>query len=292
MKIYFELKNYHGRAMMRIQNAIKKYAPKDIEFTNNLELADVQFLHLIGTGELNELKKSKYVIFPYCFEPLNIPLIERAQKYFKEAIMVFSYLDIENIIKSSNMNFLRSPLGVDIEIFKKTAPEYKDVIVTTTGYVAGSEGIDACIAAAFTLKKWAIHVGGDISGELGFNPSERYAGFYHRKENISDDELVSCYNRSHFVSGLRIFEGFEFPVLEGLLCGARPICFDIDCYKHWFKDLPIYVPQCTGHELSIRLLDIFYNPKPVSNEEIEYVKSVFSWEVVAKNFWNYFLDHV
>ena len=62
--------------------------------------------------------------------------------------------------------------------------------------------------------------------------------------NADDKTLAKYYSQCEFVSGLRRIEGFELPVIEGLLCGARPICFDIPDYRHWFDKLGFYSGRC------------------------------------------------
>jgi len=291
MKIYFESKDHHSRAMMRVEKAIKSSAPEGISFTSNLQEADIQFLHMIGTGELLDLVKEKFVLFPYCFEAMDKSTLQRAQTFFNRAIMVFSYLDVPKIVDTDNFNFLKSPLGVDTNIFKNHNL-LKDTCITTTGYVSGSEAIAECVQASARLNKKSIHIGGDLTPELGYNLSAKYPNLYTRRELITDEELVSCYNRSNFVSGLRRFEGFEFPVLEGILCGARPICFDIECYRQWFGDLAIYVPQCDYTELINRLSDIMSTPLPITEAEYSYVINTFSWNVILNNFWDNFKGYL
>jgi glycosyltransferase involved in cell wall biosynthesis len=291
MKIYFESKSHHGRAMMRVEKAIKNSAPEGLSFTADLNQADVQFLHMIGTGELLDLTKEKFVLFPYCFEAMDKPTLQRAQVFFGKAVMVFSYLNIPKIIDTDNFNFLNSPLGVDTNVFKNYNLS-KDVCITTTGYVSGSEAIAECVEASARLGRNSIHIGGDLTSELGYNLCNKYPNLYNRKELITDEELVNCYNRSSFVSGLRRFEGFEFPILEGIMCGARPICFDIDCYRQWFGNLPIYVPQCDYTELIGRLIDIMSTPSPITEEEYKYVVDTFSWNIILTNFWNNFKKYL
>jgi glycosyltransferase involved in cell wall biosynthesis len=103
---------------------------------------------------------------------------------------------------------------------------------------------------------------------------------------IDDHRLAEYYSQARYVSGLRRGEGFELPVVEGLACGARPICFDLPCYTHWFAEHAVFVPESGQEELTDALTDIFRRtPRPVSPAERSRVLETFSWESICRGFW-------
>ena len=97
--------------------------------------------------------------------------------------------------------------------------------------------------------------------------------------------MAGYYRSCDFGSGLHRIEGFEFPVLEGLLCGARPICFDLPCYRAWFDGLAEFIPE----DLNVveNLVKLFIKgPRPVTEKEKAIVKKRFNWQKICKGFWS------
>ena len=58
---------------------------------------------------------------------------------------------------------------------------------------------------------------------------------YH---NIPDERLRLIYSQSKYCIGMRHVEGFEMPIIEGAACGCIPITLDLECYRHWYEELP------------------------------------------------------
>jgi len=110
---------------------------------------------------------------------------------------------------------------------------------------------------------------------------------YNNACKISVGELRELYNKSKYVSALRRIEGFEKPAMEGLLCGARPICFDTPLYRYWYGDLAEYVPECAEKETSKAIEQVFSGEhRAVTNEEMLTAINKFGWRNVSINFWD------
>jgi len=276
MKVFAEvLPTTLGRAMYRINLNLRRFAPPDVEFVSNPSIADIQILDSIGKGSLKYLYCPRYILLQYCLLSADDPSPDLWLPVFRDAVFVASYLNLPVILQHNDFNFLRIPLGADPSIFINYKQTRRFPILTT-GYVADMETIDKIYLAVQKLNSTIVHVGGDL--HLGKH--------LHRVENISDKDLVHLYNSVHYVSGLRKVEGFELPILEGLLCGARGICYAKEHYQYWFGNLVEYV-----EEDSPTLVDDLYkilssHPRPITDEEISRVKSIFNWETIFTTFWN------
>jgi glycosyltransferase involved in cell wall biosynthesis len=103
-----------------------------------------------------------------------------------------------------------------------------------------------------------------------------------------DAKLARYYSQCKYVSGLRRVEGFELPVIEGLMCGSRPICFDLPAYRQWFEGLVEFIPEAGGRAQIIpALIGIFKKePRRVSSAEKQLVKEKFNWGTIARGFWD------
>lgn len=284
MKVYAEvLPTSLGRVMYRINKALKQYAPDWVAFTEDWSEADLQILDVIGRGSLEFIKCNNYILMQHCFLSSDDSSKETWLPHFNKAKLVTSYMNLPSLVGDNSFNFHRQPIGVDPNMFFRTEQEKVNLILTT-GYVAATESINEVYEAVRASSGDMIHVGGDF--KLG-------AGYTHF-ENISDESLNSLYNKSYFVSGLRKMEGFEAPILEGLLCGARGICYNKEHYSYWFGDLVEYVEEDDFAMLGVysdntrdQLKNIFQSEyRPVTDEEIQLVKDKFSWEVIMKEFWS------
>ena len=284
MKIYAEvLPTDLGRVMYRINAALKRYAPSWATFVSRVEDADLQILDVIGDGSFKFLKCSNYILLQHCLLSGNVGK-DYYIPYFRNAKLVSSYMDLYRILGVNDFRFIRLPWGVDPEVFHKLEPEeYRLYSVLTTGHVAATESIDEVYRAVEKTGGYVVHVGHNF--ELGRN--------FKHFEDITDESLVKLYNQTRYVSGLRKMEGLELPVIEGLLCGARGICYDKDHYRYWYGDLVEYVTEDAEAEMGLyspntmqQVLKILESPlRPVTDQEIELVKHLFSWENIFMKFW-------
>ena len=275
MKVYLEVEPASlGRAMYRINKAMKEFAPQSIQFTTSPEDADLQVIHSTDNNVVNLIKNNNFVLLQYCIYT-EAPPTETWPYFFNKSKLVVSYVDLPKLTGDSNFNFYRTPFGVDPKIFYKTYT-VKTFTFLSSGYVPWYEAIKEVYDAVSETKGFMAH--------LGYN--FKYGrGFYHF-ENLSEDDLRNLYNESFFVSGLRRIEGFEFPVIEGTLCGARGVCFNEEYYTHWYEDFVEYVNSGEPEYVVKQLVDLINKPyRAVTDKEIEYVKDKFSWETIVKNIW-------
>jgi hypothetical protein len=267
-----------SKAMHRVAYALAQYAPRGTSFTPEPREADIQFIHAIGLDCVNAIYAPKYVIIQYCLNTSDgdfsawKPLWDKAE-------LVWSYYPIPG--------GLLTPLGVDQEFVN--APYYmypRDIGVMTSGYVSGpgAEAIEEVAIAAEDNKLTVKHLGPSHPQGMARRKSVYWSHIF----NIEDYELARYYCRSRWVSGLRHVEGFELPILEGLVCGARPIVFDRPDMRRWYDGHAVFIPECSGKEL-IRILRGVFNNMPVSVSEEERTEIIqkFSWKPIIESVWQH-----
>jgi len=291
MKVWFDTVSKLGIAMHRIEGAIKKYKPDDVYFVNNFDDADIAFHHIIGKTDESDtslINAKPYVIVFHCFEKgwVNQDGIsednlndEFYKQLFKNALAVITFLPLHKWFEG---NFIFTPWGVDSDRFYLTnEDDDREYLSMMTGYVSKTEAIEEMWLATKEVGGKALHVG-------------KYMDFgdgYVWTEGVSDRTMRDFYNSTVYVSGLRRSMGFEMPVLEGALCGARPICFDTPCY-YWFKDFALYVPE-TGtldegvdSELVENLKKILEQKHPrLGHETIQEIQEKFDWRILCNRIW-------
>ena len=177
-----------------------------------------------------------------------------------------------------------APLGVDSAVFRQVNGYRRTIGVITSGYVShpSAEAIEEVADAALICKLAVFHLG-----------PRNVEGMAPRKEaswtaslGITDSDLASLYSHAQWVSGLRHVEGFELPVLEGLLCGARPIVFDRPEMRKWYEGHAVFVKESHGEELIKSLVTILSKPpQPVTLFERNFVAKKFQWSRIANGFW-------
>ena len=152
----------------------------------------------------------------------------------------------------------------------------------TTGHDAGGEAIRECREAAARINQPMIHIGShfDFMGDGCLVAN-----------GISDDRLAELYSEARYVSGLRRGEGFDLPVIEGLACGARPVCFDQPAYRHWFEGHAVFVPESDADTLTDAITEVLREPpRPVTPGERDEVLALFSWRRICEQFWKHLLS--
>lgn len=256
----------------RIANALKRYAPEGIEFVDHEKSANLVIIYAYGQRR-KVAKRVKWIL-------------ERGQKYamvqialrstanpntvdwfpmWRKAEVVWSYYDLlelcdeDRLPYDATFNFYYAPLGVDSDLFKDWGLE------RTINIVVGDSRDESISEVVHAAKGNVFHLG----------------------TGVSDEELVKGYNQSKFVSGLRRKEGFEMPVLEGLLCGAVPICYDQPHYRYWFDGLAHFIPEGHPAEVVKRLEEFFAAPvTPTSDKHKKWVKNRFNWQTIIEGFWS------
>lgn len=278
MKVYAEAQP--DIAIQRIVRALKLYAPPLVEFVDTEEEADVVFVYAVGQRRgikyrterlLN--KGKEYVIIQLCLRNTTNPRTEDWMPIWYKSRLVWSYYNIPNLIEedgntASPFPFYFSPLGVDHTVFKETKCE-KKYLVGICSHGLSRESLAQVLEAA-------KQVGGEV-----FHFGDKNKPF------ITDKELALQLSQCKYITGLRRKEGFELPVIEGAMCGARPICFDIVQYRQWFNTLAIFVPQRSQTHLVGDLVNIFKAEyRPVNDIEKFNVARWFNWRNVIEGFYS------
>jgi glycosyltransferase involved in cell wall biosynthesis len=274
-----------SRAIDRIEAALRRYAPKTCEFVDSKEAADLVILYVNGRRDhlkreveyLTKLGK-KYALVQLCLRSTLSPSTKDWISIWKDALLTWSYYDLPALCKEDeilpNFNFYRAPLGVD-EAFQEF-PIKKEYVIATSGMAYTTESVRECILAAISVKKRVFHLGPVVTK----HPEVDFSG------GMTDTELAKKYSACEFVSGLRRGEGFELPIIEGLVCGARPIVFDRPDSHHWFDGLAVFIPETDRNGIVESLVKVFgKGAPPVTKEEIEKVKRYFNWETIIRGFW-------
>lgn len=268
MRVYYEIHpSTLGRVMYRIRDALMARKPTGVLRARGE--ADVQVIDVIGPGALEFLGRGReYVIMQHCWTT-SWRGIDFWKPIWDKARLVVSYHDLPYD------RYLRIPWGADFEFFRAQERVVKYGVMTT-GYDEYQEAIVEPIAASNRFGWPGVQVGNPLS--------ERRLWVDHRSD-VSDDEMRRLYSQSAWVAAMRWGEGFELPAVEGLACGARPICFDTPGYRHWFGDHAVYVEE-RREGLVDRIAEAMGSgPRPVSAEERTELEQTFGWNVIAKKFW-------
>lgn len=292
MKVFLSPPEGLSLAMSRVAYHLAVNAPDCVDVVSNEDDADVVVLHVIGYPETVEhiehlrARGQEYIINQYCLRSTQRPSTFHWIPLWCDAKLVWSYYDLAEAIREDFKpgsaalsyeagNFYIAPLGADSAAFKLRAG-VRPYQILTSGYVAESEGVKEAVNAVERFGGQMLHLGPDLK----LSPVVTW------RMDISDQELAELYGYSRYVAGLRRCEGFELPAAEGLLCGARPIMFDVPHYRMWFEEHADFVKEGTFEEVSDALLSLFHRkPKPVTQAERNYAAGLFSWPSIVQGFW-------
>ncbi len=279
----------------RISKALIKHTPPGIEIVYDESEADMVIFYAHGLRKkiwwaATKLldKGKKFAVIQLCVRTTQNPKTDDWLKIWEKASLVYSYYKLPVLCaedgNQANFNFLHGPLGVDAEAFKETKSERKYLIgIHSKGW--SRESLRDVWAAAQAVGGTVLNFNNALKGhDKGID----YVGDINTGDSAKDDRiLASYYSQCKYVSGLRRVEGFEMPVLEGLMGGARPVCFDVDCYRTWFDGFAEFISDEGGSAKIIpNLVEVLKNePKPVSDEEKAKAAEKFNWETIAHGFW-------
>lgn len=282
LKVYSRIHEPAGHAIYRINREFVKRAPPTVEFVDYVKQADFQIIHCLGAGSLTKIWHKRYILFQHNFLNADISNPNVWLGVFGQAMLVVSYADLPNQLKSTNFQFHMTPWGVDLSTFVNRDCK-RNTKLLTTGWSSFGEALRECYLAVKQRQQNMVNVGADFNFGEGFKAVSR----------LTDAELCDLYNDCEFVSGLRFNEGFEISIIEGLACGCRPICFDIPVYRKWFDGLVSFVPHCSGRALVRKLEDVLKRgAMPISRDEKIRLRTQFDWQQVVDSFWNRVLDYV
>ena len=278
MKVFLRPTGLSSPAMVRVARALAVHAPDGIEIVGERTDADLVVTHVICPTPLPDKPE---IVIQYCLDTARgeAQWVERWQR----ARMVWSYYDLRNVMANYGANFYYAPLGVDAAFTEPYVEDERDIPVMTSGYTTGpgAEAIEEMALAADAVGLRVLHLGPPVVEGMRATPP-RWSSI----NGVSDGDLAALYRRTEWVSALRHVEGFEMPAIEGLCCGARPICFDRPDMTQWYEGHAAFIPECEGEELVEVLTEVLrHRPAPVSADERAEVARKFDWGVIARGFW-------
>lgn len=314
VRMFVDPVGLYSRAMTRVANAIKEHAPDYIVFVDRPEDADVQVLHVIDWHDELLNWPRPYIAIQYCLETTSCVSAVNWSRFWARAKLVWSYYDLAKYMERSAVipcreKLFHAPLGAD-DIFRSNArqllhnlttgakvfaSESRNLIVTS-GYVSGlgAEAIEEVWNAAERTGWGGVHIGPTLVE--GMRRKSMPAG-WHSAEGCADVELARYYRRAYFVSGLRYVEGFEMPVVEGILCGANALVFNQESQKRWFGGLvgaPLLMERHNRRAVTSQLEELFSVAKhessvsnvtvdcaPVGATEIATALARFNWASIV-----------
>ena len=282
-----------SRGLQRIADALTRYAPESVTITPFHDEADLVVVYAIGRrerilGQTRHLleKRRKYAIIQVCLRSTMSPFTKDWFDIWRGAQVVWSYYDLQRAINIDVThgrpylkldNHLHAPLGVDSSVFRDYEMPRDHYVIATSGVSRLQESVRECIEAAKQVDGRIFHVG---------DSSPSWKGITRFSDGMNDEKLAMCYSACEFVSGLRRKEGFELPAAEGLLCGARPICFDTPDYRWNYKEWAEYIHEGTRQEVVDQLVQLFkQGARPVTEQERTEAAAWFNWKRVCGEFW-------
>jgi len=289
----------HSHAMVRVQRAlslpVQINRQNDFQITASIERANIIILHVIGFDAIDLAKQyqsqgKQFIVIQYC--GIAGEDLTPWKWLWTHSLFVWSYYDLSSLASEWGFTFYYAPLGID-PIFTQppSQPITRRNRIMTSGFVSHSsqEPIQEVWLAAERLGIEVVHLG-----------PENVMGVYHTPPNtlfiggIGDSGLRDYYHTCKWVSALRHVEGFEMGAIEGLSCGARPICFHRDEHIQWFGDHPIYIEEKSGKNL-VDILEWLIKGEInreydsysiVRDKEIEEVRMKFDWPTIVKGFYS------
>lgn len=288
MKVYVTPKEDKFRSVQRVVSALDFYAPSGIGLVERQEEADLVVLHVIGRQDstlatakcLKELGQ-QYVVIQYAVRSTMRPLTGGWLPLWRDAMLVWSYLDLPMLCaedgNASDFPFYHAPLGVDSSTFYPRYRHQRQYVIGTHGSAAVFEGIREACFAAKRVRRPVFHLGPELKRGLDIMCFD----------DVDDSKLAGFLSQCEHVACLRRTEGFELPAAEGLLCGARPICFDRAHYRQWYDPWAVFIPEGSRDNVIDTLESLFImGARPVTDEEREVAKLVFNWDTIITEFWD------
>lgn len=288
--------------MVRIERALERSAPPGVEIVRSKDAAELVVLYAIDDVEAEcarlTARGQRYAIMQCCVKTAaKRPNVLDWLEIWYPAVVVWSYYDLAAMVNNHKLAdayekrvfqergyFYHAPLGVD-DVFKSPfdASAQRRKLVVTTGFVSApnAEAVEEVHAAAALAGFEAVHVG---PPEVPGVPAGRSLGW------LPDAQLAALYRQAAFVASLRHVEGFELPAAEAAACGAVPIVFDQPATSHWYADLALFVPECSGDQLVRHLGIIFedcahYCSTHGGAEAAAEARRRFDWAEICRGFW-------
>lgn len=289
MRVYFVEPDTPSIATTRVRQAFERYAPDGVVFTSDAGEADLRIIPAIGRRDRVRRHADAalrldqdYAVLQYCLRSTLEPHTSEWADIWSEAVCVWSYYDLRAWCYEDATDwplgnrFYHAPLGVDGTVFTETFTAHRPYVVCSSGRAWLTEGARECSLAAQAVGRESLHLG----------PMFKSRPWVRSVSGVTDTELAGLYSQCDFVSGLRRVEGFEMPVIEGVLCGARPVVFDQPHYRTWFGEFAEFIPERPRPYVLADLTELFANgARPVTDDEKALVRMRFNWKTLMKGFW-------
>jgi len=286
MKVYLQ-PDTTSRGIMRVVDALIKYAPPSVEIVSAPEEAELEIIHAWGRVEslgkrIAKIRSEgrKYAMIQYAIRSTMRPHTKDWIDLWGKAKVVWSYYNLSHLADedfvSGDFNFYYAPLGVDEKMFHKLDILGERYKIMATSQHALAESVREC---AFATKR--------VGGRMLFVGHELRRGpDIVCKSHLFDEELAREYSLCDYVSGLRRTEGFELPVIEGAMCGAKPIVFDQPHYRKWFNEFAIFIPETDRAGVIDNLERIFQQArKQITDSQLNIIRDRFNWSRIINGFW-------
>lgn len=290
-----------GFAARRLHEQLLKYKPSSVKIVDKKPKKSLEFLvgnpyteeniEVIKRIEDPTIEKIFWLFYSCENDTTLMP------EHFRNSKAIITTLPSIEAEYPDKANMI--PLGADPEVFY---PEnrLREFLVHTHGYDLRAESIKYVYLACKEQGGKQCHIGSDfdsLNSQSGDILDKNYINIHC---DITDDEMKRYYNSSRFVSGLRLIEGFEMPIIEGAMCACRPITYDLPCYKRWFSEFAAFVPfvgepekdgepfgnsEQRAKELISSIQQIFNQHSCLNKSQIDYVKNTFSWARIMPTIW-------
>lgn len=275
MKIYEDTNQDFGEVFKKISEALKRYAPSDIEWVGSHEEADLTIIQVVGGEEFEKLERmdlKKTIIYQHCLLTTGIDN-QRWLPLWKECKALVSWNNLEQAT-GFDLDYIRIPLGGYPEKINVVPKLNKSIDIFTTGHVARSENIDIIYEACKESGKVMHHTGHNFR----YSPN-----WYKYLPFMQDNAFYDTLSKSKYVAGLREIEGFEHMCLEAAMAGSVPIVPNLPSYD-FYKDFAIMLDL--DENLKDNLVNVLSsNYEELSSDKVAFVRENFSWEKVMNKFY-------
>jgi len=290
LKVYLDPLPQHGQAIWRVARALTTFAPPWVTVVQAPAEADFHIIHGLGEGErlpilagLAAGTQPPYAVVQYNVLTSGtgsaawLPVWQHAQ-------VVWGYYDLPTLLAAdpaalpAPFAFYHAPLGIDPVFTAQPVP--RATLVGTSGYVAETESVAEWAAVVDAIDAQGFHLGPRLPQLV---PPSRW----RVASGVSDQVLAEAWSTCRFVAAMRRVEGFEFPGVEGLACGARPVCFARPHYQQWYAEHAEYVEETTPDDVFAQLLDVVGRPyRAVTPAEQAWARARFAWGPLVRGFWD------
>lgn len=237
IKVYHPMPKF--TALERIWRGLYTFAPDEVVYVNRAENADIQIVDFIGqnwnyaniisTHELELLPRIKrYILLVHTTGHYGVDYT----LLIKNALAVVSYIPPRYCVFRGRINWdvyeeklILTPWGVNPNAFYPVEGINRDIDLLFTGGDCRQELVDKIDSVCSGIN--CLHFGPKPNCEI----KSQTVGM------VPDEELNLLYNRAKFVVSVRLYCGFEMPLVEGAFANAMPIAPSLPVYRYWYEGI-------------------------------------------------------